>query len=189
MAKLNYERDGHLVPTLLLSGPRDALLVMMAPSEDLAPNFARAAAFLATTRRDTDLVVNIVEAWGRSYAQDEGKEALKTVRHGDLGRAAEAGDPNVYTVLVIQAVDPKDRSQDLTVTYNADGPEAGKDLWVEGAAEGRMPEMMRDALRAARSVIIPPDVDTQVALEILVEAGLIDAALEPIVWEEGTAAS
>ena len=183
MAKFNYVKDGYLAPTLLMCGRRDALVVMMAPSPELAPNFARVAGALYCTRRTTDLVVNIVEAWGRAYPKD-GSE-VENLRHGDLGRAAEAGDPNVYTVLVIQAVDTHDSAEDVTVTYTVDGPEAGSEMWVEGEAEGRMPEMMRDALHAARSITVPPEMDTQVALEVMATLGLVDAALEPLVWEEG----
>lgn len=186
MAVANHERDGYLAPTLIIDGPRDALLVGMEASPDLSPNFATAAGILLTTRRDTEVVVTIVEAWGRAFPeyQDEPEGLPPDFRHGDLGKMAEAGDPEVYTTLVVQAVDVKDPSQDLTATYNVDGKDAGHTAWMEGKVEGRMSEYMREAISRARTTIVPPNLDTNAALGVLLGSRVVAFAAEPLMWDE-----
>jgi len=180
----NFNDDGYLAPTLILSGPRDALVVRMGPNQDLAPAFAEVAMILAATRRDTDLVVCIVEAWTRSYSQEDGEKARESLRHGDMARAHEAGDPNIHTCLVVQGVDVMNDADDVSVTRTVDGPDAGQELWHEGPALGRMPEMMRDALRIAKQTVLPPAVTTNDLVEVLIGLDQVAFVVEPIFWRE-----
>jgi len=178
----NFERDGELSPMLIICGPRDYLVVRMAPSQDLAPAFAETAMILASFRRDTELIVNIVEAWTRDYKEEEGRKAAETMRHGDMARAHEAGDQNVHTCLVVQGVDTADESQDVSVTHTVDGPRAGEELWMEGPGSGRMPEMMRDAIRLAKQTTLPPNTTQGAIIEVCIRLGLIEFAIMPVLW-------
>jgi hypothetical protein len=112
LARANFEKDGELSPVLIMHGETKSAICSIKMNEDMPMAYGRVLALGAGIVKPS-YIVTITEVWAKMYRRvDDPKEAKRiadSVQRGDLGRAAEAGDPEVRTALMTIAwsMDPR----------------------------------------------------------------------------------
>jgi hypothetical protein len=119
-ALVNFERDGELVPVLMVfnteSRAMDSISLAGLPEDQEAKAIALEAVRVWVGRHNADLTWMVAEAWTVTYPADVGKDnLLAAYASGDIQRPADSPDREEIVIISVET-----REQSLIVKYTID---------------------------------------------------------------------
>lgn len=169
-ARGNYERDGHLAPILSLIGSRRVHFVL-GPTDDVPVLAAQVTAGFVNVIQP-DFIILVSETWKREVPEEEAATVLDDYQRGELERREQSGDPSVYTALMVTVFDCKDVSRShMTLTVDR-GDHLREEFNSTGRGEGRISDLIEEALEVGRNVE-PPTFDLEALGAVIAGVGWI----------------
>lgn len=160
----NYREDGHLVPTLILSGR--AITLTLAFNDKASANIQQAIAMTlpmlySCVDPDAEFIIMLMEAWSHEEPADEDMEqaieaARERHRHGDLNARAASGE-HIDTALLVTVYDTRNFAQSYGLHYNVD--KNYRRVVIDGEQQGGVSDVISASVRAARKArpLKPPE--------------------------------
>lgn len=163
-ARENFIADGHLAPVAICypADPEAGSVVFglaITPDNGGAPKAMDAAITLGGIVMGCRYITLVSETWMRAY--DEGERGpggeLPHIERGHLERLHDEGDAAVHTSLLVSLYDLEDIDASFTMMLDAD--DDFKRTEVEGAGEGAIADVAREAVGRMRiaTALRPPD--------------------------------